>query len=97
MIAVQISTRPILPLLERPLSAYAVMVTCLRLTHTSVLKDTSLKKSLQADMLAANNTTIAINGFGTSVEDFVQQLTCNTACVGVGMSMSIWAVTSLEQ
>ena len=72
MTAVQLLTRPTLPLVEETFSAYAVMVTCLRLqTHTSVLKDTSLRQSLQADMLAVNNTTIAINGFGTSVEDFV--------------------------
>lgn len=51
-------TWPTLPLVKRTLSAYAVMVTCLLFqTHTSVSKDSSLRQSLQADMLAANDTT----------------------------------------
>ena len=58
MLAVRMLTWPTLPLVKRTLSAYAVMVTCLLFqTHTSVSTDSSLRQSLQADMLAANDTT----------------------------------------
>ncbi len=72
MIAVQILTRPILPLLERSLSAYAVTGHLPAPSNAYFSAEGRFCEAVTTtDTLAANNTTIAMNGFGTSVEDIV--------------------------